>query len=406
MKRMKIIPALGFAAIITGAVIAVPILNQNQITNQITIKNQNEKETQIKQFKNVTMEEVENTLDDLLENFDLETSRGASLFALDKESKLMQEGVKNIKENKEQVLNLVSDIKDGKLLISDIQKQQQEYINKNQVEYKKLMGEYNIENFIDYSNPQNTTQLFTNKLNTINIQTNSETIKNKVNDLGDGTISITLDKDVEIFIKNARQKYNTFKKYTKVQRDLAISSSVLTGIAWGVAAWYWSAWFFFGANVPYAIAATVQATTLTWFNVESWKSVHFMERQLKELNNIISSNDYNEIEKIVNGSYKEKIVDYKTGATALIIDIASFHYWLSEGIKIINTKIGKIFDFGRNFLMDNVEAISTMIKKLASKTSFNETVLKSTSWANPIGCIITLIDFGLTLTSLCIGCWL
>ncbi len=407
MKRIKkIMPALGFAAIIAGAAIVVPILNQNQITNQISIRNQNEKAKQIKQFENISMKEVESTLDDLLEKFDLGTSKGQSLFALDKETSLMQEGMKNIKENKEQILNLVSNIKDGKLLTSDIQKQQQEYINKNQEEYKKVIEDYGIENLVDYSNSENTIKLFSNELNSINITTNTETTGNKVSNLGNGTISITIDKDIEAFIKNARKKYDTFNKYVEVQKNLAISSSVLTGIAWGVAAWYWGAWFMFGANVPFAIAATVQATTLTWFNVESWKSVHFMEGQLKELSSIILSDDYKEIEKIVNGSYKDKFVDYTTGAIALIVDVTSFHYWISSGFKIIYTKIGKIFDLSKNFLINNVELISKMITKFATKTTANEIVLKSTLWANPIGWIITIIDSGLTLWSLCIGCWL
>lgn len=161
---------------------------------------------------------------------------------------------------------------------------------------------------------------------------------------------------------------------------------VATAAAWGVAAYYWTCWWMFGGNIPFAIAATVQAGLMTADMGIAWADYAFNELTIKNILNLRNKPLYDffrygikgeiTITKIANFLYKNEILFGGSG------HIENLILWAKSFIEKFKDK-----------------ALRTIVAKTGIRSG-----IAGTSWASPIGLtVISAISFVLSISNFIIN---
>lgn len=139
--------------------------------------------------------------------------------------------------------------------------------------------------------------------------------------------------------------------------------SVATAAAWGIAAYYWASWWMFGANIPFAIASTVQAGLMTADMGIAWADYAFNESAIRNISNF----------------HKDPLYEY---LKYLINLIKKFGKWYIR--KILNTDK----NVSKNTISNMKNFIKEFKNKIIGSISSKITIksgIAATSWASPIG---------------------
>lgn len=162
--------------------------------------------------------------------------------------------------------------------------------------------------------------------------------------------------------------------------------SVATAAAWGVAAYYWTCWWMFGANVPFAVAATVQAGLMTADMGIAWADYAFNELVIKDVLNLRQKPIYD----LVKYSIKGDITYHK--------------------IRNLLSRFG-VSKINKDLIKNIIFKLKNIIKRIKSnfwRTIVSKNVIKSgisgTSWVSPVGLtVISVISLILNVSNLIIN---
>ncbi|MGY6171728.1 hypothetical protein ACW95P_00065 [Candidatus Mycoplasma pogonae] len=235
-------------------------------------------------------------------------------------------------------------------------------------------------------------------------------------------------------IEKLRKSIDSISKYLSSVKGFNIASATLTAAAWGLAATYTAAAFWtFGGTIPSAIAAGVQAGISTYFLNESFEMQYSLESTLNELNEILETDEWKIIEKLLKMPYNEFMSEIqkttkgfkKLGVADIltIVDLTSTFSAIrmagGKGIEAITKKIiEKIAAKTSSNLLKNYVGFTAIPKltkfiyeKVVNKsavkiTSFasnlvgKRAALVATAWASPIGSIISLFDTVVSVSSI------
>lgn len=200
------------------------------------------------------------------------------------------------------------------------------------------------------------------------------------------------------------KKKNILNDYLNALNGLKVSSATLTGIAWGVAAFYWTAWWMWGANVAFAVAATTQAGIMTWFTNESWNTYKYYDKIKKQMETVLKSDEY----KIWYDILKENINSFnkdelrKKGEISFSISIALLLLDVPGRTKeVLNILISKgLNSFAKTTLFKIVaKNLGKKAFAFANNAILKKVIVKATAWANPISVAISAVDTVLSITS-------
>ncbi|MGL4647572.1 MAG: hypothetical protein ACRCVI_02490 [Mycoplasmoidaceae bacterium] len=347
----------GFLLFSVAAVTTSPLLvliNAQNVTNNTSkIKLSLNKEEQVKVLENVDMSEITNIInennivDNLFEN-----------------NKRMSRNISREDIN-ESLMKNIKDVKDGKILIADIEK---EAINniKYKDEYKETYE----------SLKENLDELYLdNDQLEINITDENNLInpifKSTSNSRSITTISGKELLSLEEFIKSKENLYN----YKNVNIAVASITGIVALIAAGVALSHLSYW-----NFVAAAGAAVQAVALTVSTVLS--AIEAYEAQ----------KDYDYLEKILPKKEEQKIKNeisdlLKKYTRQELIGKKLFSHFTSDIIILISNPILKkgVISFVNKTLLRSSKALIT--QKATRKTVW------LTKWASPIGKVVTYLDY-------------
>lgn len=313
----------------------------------------------------------------------------------------------------DKIYEYTTKIINGDLLIEDIEKNMDKLRKSNENLYNEIKNK--IDNDVDFvisdqvkhkettinnSNTRLSVESYSNFL----VENNYNFIANDNNQNDVCNIYVTNDDYEEIML--LENKKNLLKDYLNALYGLKVSSATLTGIAWGVAAFYWSAWWMFGSNVAFAVAATTQAGVMTWFTIESWNTYQYYDNLKKQMEIVLNSDEYKIWYDFLKGNINNFNRDELRKKRGINLSIAlgqltnpsrwtiqGLNKLISKGLNdFIKTTIFKIV--ARNFSKKAfVFANNSIVKKI---------VVKATSWANPISFTIAVVDTVLSITSFAI----
>ncbi|MGY6171876.1 hypothetical protein ACW95P_00845 [Candidatus Mycoplasma pogonae] len=220
-------------------------------------------------------------------------------------------------------------------------------------------------------------------------------------------------------------------------RDVKIFNGInagLTAVAWGLVATYTAAAFWtFGGTIPNAIAAGVQAGITTYFLNESFNMQYSLEETLSDLNKILDSEEIVIVEKLMGMSYNDFLNEIKKPNTPFhhlgkseiltIVDLTTkFSAIRLLGTMTIEALIKKIIEkvglnIGNDLLIKNNIAfslskftdyienkvfknITSRITAFASKIAGKRAALLATSWASPIGAVLSIVETIVSVSSI------
>ncbi|MDE6893944.1 MAG: hypothetical protein K2J02_01025 [Malacoplasma sp.] len=321
-----------------------------------------------------------------------------------------------INNNIEKFSEITENILSGKTPIEEINKNLEDYKNKNSSEYENILEK------ISDSMDVNVDVLENNDFNLVKSY-NSNTTESKLTDItiyDDSTNEkITITADNLAFAKKSRMLLDRLKVYRDKVYGVSIASAVLTAASWAIAVFYWAAWWMFGANVPFAVAASVQAGIATYYTKESFDEWKIVEKDIKNFESELSSKEFSEFEEFSN--YLLVIADKKLQKGAIDFSIVlgkltTYPRLLSSAIqKIIKKgsaylvktislwiqKISKFLttNFSSKLIKTTINFFSKRIKERLLKLASSKTAMKAVSWASPASAVISALDIVLSICS-------
>lgn len=325
--------------------------------------------------------------------------------------------VKNVYEeinkNIDKFTEITQNILDGHLTIDEINSNLNNYKNNNVTEYSDILNEINtsIEE-IKYEESQiNTANYFSNIT-----RSSSEFEKiNSVTIVDDNGDKVTITSDQLAFYSRAEFFLSRLIMYRDKTYGVAIASSVLTAASWAIAAFYWSAWWMFGGNVPFAVAATVQASVSTIVTNDSFNDYYKTRDQVNELSSIVYSSDfkdYKDMSDFLLTKCEKYLSDGAIDFTKMLGGLTTYPRLLKKFFesKIVNKisdfiiKFGKkISEFvsktGTSIFKKFLSNINKRVSSFLSKTMTNKVTMKAVSWASPATTVISVLDIVLGICS-------
>ncbi|AGQ50865.1 hypothetical protein [Mesomycoplasma hyopneumoniae] len=227
--------------------------------------------------------------------------------------------------------------------------------------------------------------------------------------------------------KESRKQFEKFlgkyQRFYNATKGLNITSAVLAGTAWALVATYTGlAFWTFGATAPLAAAASIQASIMTYFVWESFKSQKEMDEDWEKINQFKNSSEYERIIKFSGMSFYEFKDQLREEITERGMDLG-FYYNIANlstatnPIRIlIKQQIEKIMEktiikiIGRK-ISDKItkETIAKLlikktvflkwiknaykiIKQLTIKTTAKRGLLMSVGYVNPISAALNILD--------------
>lgn len=259
---------------------------------------------------------------------------------------------------------------------------------------------------------------------------------NKINDdnnkilnkIDSDTYILSYDKNTYDSISFLQEKIKSLQKYYKGSEILNIASWTLTGIAWAVAAtWTVASILSFGATSSLAIAATIQATSLTLTSSITSVELRNTKQNLNKFIKLFNSNEYNFLKQLFDKYDFDIVHDINKKTIKISKDVVEI---LEENGIIREIKSVKILSFGdlfssplerteryvkklvKNFKNNSTKSTISLTTKLSKKiySKMQKTFAKelaqkltclATSWANPISIVIDAFDIVLDIINLC-----
>lgn len=335
---------------------------------------ENPKENIFQNVEEKTKEEFQILFDKNEKNF--KNSKYSKNFNIKNDSTQKVENYVSEEEKMDKIFTNYKKLKSGELKIKDILKMQENYYEKNKEQFNNFLEKENetIDKLGNLSEKKSYINNVNKQTNT-NISSDEITVKNLEN------------------VKNFRKNLEKLKNYENSLYGLAIASSTLTAVAWASAAFYWtSAFWSWGATIPAAVASTIQASLLTYFTNESFNTYYDVQRKRYENEKILNDGNFEITEKIANqilsdfknGKYKSDSAKSLATNLGLVTNVP----WLAK--VTIKKVVSKIVD----------HFFGSRIANFLAKSANAKIILKSTSWATPIGFIITAIDIAITSSNL------
>lgn len=237
--------------------IIAPIISENISVNKINTINSNvnsiekklnildddvTKEQQIELFKDINVDDIISEI----------TNKNSSLYS---QTKLFNEtsdfSNKNvydeINNNIDHFKKIVENVLDGTITSTEIKQNLINYKNNNFNSYSELLSKIDIslndEALIDVNNIAKNSLSSTEEFKKIN----------DVTIIDDNNKKIVISADDLAFFTKTEKFLSRLKMYRDKTYGVSIVSATLTAASWAIAAFYWSAWWMFGANVPFAL---------------------------------------------------------------------------------------------------------------------------------------------------------
>lgn len=305
-------------------------------------------------------------------------------------------GNNNFKLNKKiDLKETVEKIKSGDLSPSSILNLEKKYKYENSKNYKKIITDI----FHDSKNIKKNNEELTN----VNYVLNSHIIKNSLNiknfSENSDSYNITIDKNQYNFFMNLEKEKNILFQYEKKTYGFAIASATLTAAAWAIAAFYWAAWWMFGGNIPFAIAATTQATLMTYFTTESWHNYYDTRSARIKIEDYLNSPEYKETKEEILFLLEENSVEKRMSESVIIFTINLIGSKIIDKLvkklarKKLDTLIRKTLihyyqKIGNTILKNVIKKIKSYLSKLAIK----KWIILATSWASPAFFFVSRLD--------------
>ena len=415
MKKTKAIILSGLFATTIG--IATPIINSYSSYNFIKeIKGSESvekgvdkiinvpasKEEQMKMFKNVSV-------DDVMEQFTNERSLMYATVNSTNDSNFENKNVYDeINKNKDRFKNIVEGIISGEISIEEINNNLENYKQHNKSNYdaiiKDIDSSVNVEHYNDnFENPN------------FKINNYSYTNQDKINDVvlvDDNGVEYTITSDQLALFTKIEKFLSRLEMYRDKTYGVAIASSVLTAASWAIAAFYWSAWWMFGSNIPFAVAATVQAGLSTWTSVENFKEHYKAVEDVKNFKSIIDDSEFKDL-KIVSSKLieisKSKLSDSAISFSKFLLGFTNIPRLISKLInggikKIILAPVTNIFKkigerFGTLSFKTALKQINSRVAIFVSESITKKIAMKAVSWATPASRVLTALDIVLNICS-------
>ena len=147
----------------------------------------------------------------------------------------------------------------------------------------------------------------------------------------------------------------------------------------------------FGSNIPFAVAATVQAGLSTWTSVENFKEHYKAVEDVKNFKSIIEDSEFKDL-KIVSSKLIE-ISKSKLSHSAINFSkfLSSFTNISRLVIKLVNMGLQKLIDIMVNLLNNIIKKFNSIsfkmilkqmnsrVAKFASETIVKKTAMKAVS---------------------------
>ncbi|MDZ7293773.1 hypothetical protein [Mycoplasmopsis pulmonis] len=259
-----------------------------------------------------------------------------------------------------------------------------------------------------YRPPKKSTSSNTNN-NQNNTQNNSDVDIQSLNDLKAefNNIKINFDESLKKS-KNLLYHLESYLIGLKVFNGL---SAALSAASWALFLWYSAQSILtFGASTPLAVAVGIQSGIITYFTNEGFNTQYEVEKQIKEIKEKLNSYELNKVkENFEKGfdNWYENLMEFKRDIFASpsgigrIINVVSPFSPVRISLfnllpKALSEKITNLIaqkTFKNNFLIN-------IVKKFSTNLTSKRAVLIGTTWASPIGTIISALDAVVGATSL------
>lgn len=372
---------------------SIKINNSNKnIDSQISYFDQNfDKNIQKKFFENINTDEIMKQANSLIK----------SNAKISEKSKFNSYNLKNKEINKNinqenNLKDIIKKIKSGELSPSSILKIEKKYSSENSESYKKIIT--------DILNDSKKFKTINKKITNLNYNVKSYVNKSFVDidnsSQDNDSYLISIDKNQYNFFMDLEKQKNRLFQYENKIYGFAIASATLTAAAWVLSVFYWSAWWMFGANIPFAIASTTQASIMTYFTTESWNNYYDTKNARIQIENYLNSSDYKETKEAILYLLNEKSVKKDMSNFTIKFIISTLvpntffpkliSRFLKKGLsKAITSIMSKLYaNLGKSIFKNILKKIESYLSKLSLKKS----ILAATSWASPASTVISILD--------------
>lgn len=218
-----------------------------------------------------------------------------------------------------------------------------------------------------------------------------------------------------IKLDNFLNKYQSLYDANKV---FNIISATLASVSWALFLSYSAAAFWtFGATIPLAASAGLQSSIMTIFVYESFESQKAIEEDLNRIKNFKNSTEYERIIKFSGMSFEEFKANFKKELKAKKPDLIFIYNILNLATKnsavkmvvkhitqnlkemLVSKIVGKLS--GNQVFAKSISKIifkksffsaSESIIKLSTTIGTKRAILFTTSFANPLGSLVSALD--------------
>ncbi|VEU68176.1 hypothetical protein [Mycoplasmopsis pulmonis] len=180
-------------------------------------------------------------------------------------------------------------------------------------------------------------------------------------------------------------------------------SATLSAASWALFLWYSAqSVFTFGASTPLAIAVGIQSGIMTYFTNEGFNTQYEVEKQIKEIKEELNSYELNKVkENFEKGfdnwyenlmKFKRDVFDSPSGLLRVANVITSPSKTRNKLFSELPKKLSeKLADQISQKTFKN-QFLNNFLKKFSTNLTSKRAILIGTTWASPIGTIISVLD--------------
>ncbi|AEM69038.1 hypothetical protein [Mycoplasma putrefaciens] len=284
-----------------------------------------------------------------------------------------------IKDNYEKIIS-------GKLKVSDILNDAKNMLlshKKEFISFKKELDKsiklYELEHLSEPEDKYTENEL--KHIQTYKSLTMSSDWKNK---------SISRD-DIESVLKLEKLQWK-LDEYITHKKSFVDIKVAITAIAWGTVAFYTASWWMFGGNIPFIVAATLQATTLTILTIKSREEIDFLTGTVNEIKEKIKKQDSKTLFKFIKDFLKSEASKSLENISEAFSDLLFNFITVINGespltaynaIRQISTAFDDIEYYLPNFYSSKFDEVVSKIMAAALVLSRAIAVCVATTWASP-----------------------
>ncbi|QHG89349.2 hypothetical protein [Malacoplasma iowae] len=295
-----------------------------------------------------------------------------------------------INNNIDEFKSIATNILNGTTNVNFIKENLDNFKNNNPYEYGKIIEKINktIVNF----NAENNNNNLINYDKNIHMNSMLRSSSNKIEDIVvefEDNEKITITADQIAFFTKSEKFLSRLSIYRDKTYGVAVASATLTAASWAIAAFYWGAWWMFGGNIPFAVAATVQAGISTYLSVRSFDEYYDIRDRVKDLSDVVYSKEFKDMKLISECLLDEARNQLKNSAINFIKFIAKFTNVIQlykKAIELIIKKISIEFEKYINTIVNNTSWKNVI--SFANKTPFKSLIMqinkKSTEFVTEI----------------------